>query len=773
MRCAPLLVLLSVSLAHAAPSSPDPAREPAGEPSRPHPRILLDGELRAAWRALATQDRGPIAGSIALCESGQTQEHDHAVYMGSEWSRVLQACLVAYAATDKLEHARTAIKFFTALLDDRDRIGDGAGGDEIVQRDSGYSIRNLGVYTAIAYDWLHDQLTPQQRQHARERWERWLGWYRDKGYRARVPGTNYQAGFLAAATLIAIAQAGEATEQRGPALWAFVRDELWGKDMADALAPGGILDGGDWPEGWQYGPLAIAHYALAARAATRAGLRVDGIDRWLAAVLRRHVYALSPSDRVYVAQDTEATTPNVEPHVLTLDAIALGDAAPEIRTQARAELARLRIADKDFFLYDALATGDAGTPIARETWPTLYAATATGTIYARTRWDGRAVWFVAECGRGLDVDHRQPKAGNFVLSRGPDDAIVDPSPYGSASSLTSNAPSVVSPHLPDDYRPSQGTWGTRTTWDFVTQTRSGVVAARCDYAGAYQLQQKASDITDATRDFVLLPDAAGTDAALVVLDRARASAMNLRFRVQGGLTLADDRAEKTFGSTRLTIAGTRSSGRAVVGRPTAKDCFAKGTIKGRCDAARFEASDYRAEVAGPAPTAVHVIGVVDQRAAPVTSRALRGDDYAGVELSTPRAATIVWPTTRTRGALAYRAAPGTHVVLDAPALGGLATITATRDGTACAVTVTPGGATPAQPLIATLDSRCAITSDPPTASAGSAIGTRAPHAPRTAPEPRSSRAGCCGAQTTPGSPITMALVVLGIVLRRRNNRGRG
>src|SRR5262249_16245461 len=76
--------------------------------------------------------------------------------------KVLQACLVAWAATEKPEHARTAIRFFTALLDDLDKIGDGLGGDESARRDHGYAIRNLGPYTALAYDWLHDQpaITP-------------------------------------------------------------------------------------------------------------------------------------------------------------------------------------------------------------------------------------------------------------------------------------------------------------------------------------------------------------------------------------------------------------------------------------------------------------------------------------------------------------------------------------------------------------------------------------------------------------------------------------
>ena len=270
MRLAALLLLTATSIAHAAPP----------EPSGPHPRMLLDKELQAAWKIQAQEERGPVVGAIALCTSGQSGAHDRGLYQGAEWSRVLQACLVAWAATSDPQHATTAIKFFSALLDDKERIGDGGGGETAVQRDSGYVIRNIGPYTALAYDWLHNApgMTPQLRQHARELWAAWLTWYREKGYRARVPGSNYQAGFLAAATMIAIAQGGEAAEQSGDKLWAFVADELWTKDMTHALAPGGILDGGDWPEGWQYGPLAVAHYSLAARIARRAGIKVDGVE---------------------------------------------------------------------------------------------------------------------------------------------------------------------------------------------------------------------------------------------------------------------------------------------------------------------------------------------------------------------------------------------------------------------------------------------------------------------------------------------------------------
>jgi uncharacterized protein (TIGR03382 family) len=69
--------------------------------------------------------------------------------------------------------------------------------------------------------------------------------------------------------------------------------------------------------------------------------------------------------------------------------------------------------------------------------------------------------------------------------------------------------------------------------------------------------------------------------------------------------------------------------------------------------------------------------------------------------------------------------------------------------------------------VVTLDAACVVTPDPTAASATTAAGTR-PAAPTSST--RSPRSGCCGAQSTPGSPIAMTVVVLTIVLRRRYRR---
>ena len=731
MRLALILLAALATSAHAA-----------------HPRIVLDAKLRAEWKRQSTLAHGPVVGAIALCEDARTtHEHDKAVYQGSEWSKVLQACLVAWAATDKADDAKTAIRFMTALLDDLDDLGDHKGGDEAARRDSGYAIRNLGPYPAIAYDWLYDQLPAELRERAPKRFAAWLDWFLAKGYRARNPGSNYQAGYLLTATLAAIA-----TDD--PKLKTFVADELWGKDMAAALAPKGILDGGDWPEGWQYGPLSVAEYALAMRAARGAGIAVPGAEAWLHALLQHHVYALSPADGVYPSGDAEDAPPNLPPSVLTLDAIALGDATPDDRKYALGELNRLKLADRDYLLYDALAVIGPHATVPRETWPTWYEAPGTSTVFARTRWDDQAIWFVMQCSRALETDHRHPDAGNFVLSRGRDDVIVDPSPYGSQSTLTSNAPTVASAHLPEDYIPSQAFWGKQTSWDFKTQTKSGVIAGRCDYSDQFVMQEQKTDVPDALRDLIVVPFDDGKDATVIVIDRATTTSakrkMVLNFHAPGGI---GTNGAATVGGSRLQIIAVGAPGAVSYIRSTERDCF-KGQKRGSCDASRFDSTSYRAVIDGPRAEAIHVLAVTG--GTNVTAVPLAGAH--GVVVTGGRDATVAWPDKPNTG-FSYTAPKGLQIILDEKNV----TITATPDGDRCKVEVAKGGDATARPAIIVLDATCAIVADTPAASAASAAGTaptRIAHAPRS---------GCCAAEAAPGSSFVMAGAVT-LFIRRRKKR---
>lgn len=813
------MAMVLVGVAPTAAAQPDPGK-------RAHPRLLLDAELGKAWKA-AAQKPGPVARSVARCDQigNNTKEFDRDGYMGLDWCHHLQACLVAYAATGKEHHAATAMRYFTAMIDDLVQVGDGKGGDQAAWRDSGYSIRALGPYTALAYDWLHDHklMTEALRKRARQRFASWTGWYVEKGYRARSPATNYQAGYLMAATLIAVAQAGEAGEA-GAALWRHVVNDLWRKDMTQAFAAGGVLDGGDWAEGWQYGPLSVAEYAVTLRVMRDLGVELAAARTWPVDVLRRHVYALAPSDRLFVGGDTQSEEPNIEPFIYTMAGVALSTAAPpEVRSYAVAELDRLKMESRDFPLFDALArgTGVKPVPVPRASWPTWYVARGTSTLHARTRWDASAVWMVVQCTRTLDVDHFQPNAGNFVISRGKDDLIVDPSPYGSLSTLTGNAPTVDSPQLPANYRPSQAYWSEKTGLRWAYQTERGVVAARCDYADQYKFQQNPSDVPMAVRDFVLVPANQGTDATLVIADRADTTAaareLFLQFRTPGKWKLDKAGARVEVGRSAVALTTLQASKtEPTVSSPAHKDCFKGDPPRGNCDAARFPVSDYRLKLRGPRPAALHVLEVGSGK---VTSggKAISGANYQGVAVARERGeVAVLWA--KAPGSVTYQTKPGSTVIVhDAAPEGKRAQAKAEKSGGGCKVAVTAGGAGEPAPLIVHLDEQCAASEDGVATGSNAATGKVAgaegaagggeemqavaavagegegsgdaaetavaaagepgdgaatePVDPSEPAQPRSPRSGCCGASATTASTLpTALLVMMGLLLGRRRRR---
>ena len=266
-----------------------------------------------------------------------------------------------------------------------------------------------------------------------------------------------------------------------------------------------------------------------------------------------------------------------------------------------------------------------------------------------------------------------------------------------------------------------------------------------------------------------MPSADGHDASLVIFDRATTGdvdrKMYLRFRVPAELAI--DKAgtgTATIKDARLTISGAYAP---TLGRTALKDCFKEGTRRGNCDAARFPVTDYRVELPGPEPRALHVIDATDAGGAGKHSP-LSGTGWTGVRIQGTRDAAVVW-SNKPDDRLAVRAPKGqpgkpvSLVVLDAPATDGKATVTAKPDGDACAVTIAAGGPIPSRPLIVTLDDACAVTADAEQPRGVSAEGK--PAAVRRKPSQRPG--GCCGAQSAPGSPLAMSFVVLMVLWRRR------
>ncbi len=401
-------------------------------------------------------------------------------------------------------------------------------------------------------------------------------------------------------------------------------------------------------------------------------------------------------------------------------------------------------------LFDALAAANAGPaePMAADA-PKSYLATGAGNYYVRGGPSGDAVSGVFQCSRRRVDDHQHNDAGNWVLTRGADDLVVDPSPYGSLSSLTGNAPSIDSKVLPAGYSPSQAGWGTATRLVWAKQWSSGVAAGRCDYADQFRTESTASDVSSALRDFVFVPN--GPDGTVVLVDRAvtgdASRALHLRVRTPMDLTQSDANvARGTTGTSSLTIQKVWPA--AVVGgvraMPQTPECSSSNRA---CDISRLAAGmEYRADLAGPSAIALHVVDAQSAAAAAPANVLLAGSGYRGVlvERGENRVAVVTndTPEGTPSGPLVYRVPAGSgalHVVLDAPVgASGQSDVTGASDGADCVVTVTAradsSGGFEGRPLVLRTTSGCNVVAegtqgpvDPgpqgPSGAGGGVVGT--------------------------------------------------
>ncbi|MCE9574519.1 MAG: hypothetical protein K8W52_15330 [Deltaproteobacteria bacterium] len=747
-------------------------------PTGAHPRLFLDTDTVTAMKAAATTDGGPVARALAMCDDviARPAQYTSGGYQGFNFADSMQACLIAYVVRGDAADAAAAVKYWKALLDDYTTLGDGAGGDNVVQHDGGYAMRVFGPNAAIAYDWLHDApgVDDSLRAHARARFKAWTDWYIASGYHRDEPGGNYHAGYAFATAMIAIAEGGEAGAD-GDKLWTKAADQIFGVDIANAIAPGGVMEGGDWIEGWQYGALSVAEYALGARALRDNGAPLDGFAAWESAMAARHVYAIVPDGTAaYIGGDSDTKEPHVALGALAEYAVLL-DAAPMQAKQWAANVINTHgLEEQGFLLFGALA--QARTPQAMPfpaDAPTWYYAAGSRTVYARSDWSAKAIWFVSQCAPQRGFDHMFDEAGGFVMSRGSDHLLVDPTPYGSLSSLNGNAPTVASPQLPAAYQPSQGFWGTDADVDFrwARQTKSGVVAARCDYTGAFRFQDTASDIPSAVRDFVMVPDAAG-NATLVLIDDIVGSdtsrPMLLQLRSLGDFTGGGTEVARASvgGSDVVVQSAFATAGTANVDTPPVGDCYSGA--RGQCVNARFAVGEWKLQVPATHAQAVTVVDALAKGGTVAAATTSSGDGWRATELDrSGHLAVIAVDAGRTT--ITYTARPGRHVVVGAPASAtGRADVTAVAaSGGACTVTVAPHSGTgglDARPAIFAVANDCGIVED-------DTQGGFVPPDPND-PPPGSSvggdLTGCgCGAQGSSSALPVAVIVGLALIRRRR------
>ncbi|WP_395678380.1 hypothetical protein [Inquilinus sp.] len=691
----------------------------AAVPSGPHPRIWLTPQIVASWQAIQSVPNSPVNRAIAKCNDARLDPADYSdgQFQGFRWVEALDACLVAYKTTKSTQHRDTAIKYWTALMDDAQTVGDGDGpcypntcGSPtpfgIAAQDAGYSMRTYVAWTALGYDWLHDDLSPTLRARYAVRFKQWLAFHMDPDSFERADtGSNYHAGHVLAVTLMAIGHADEmdaAAAGSGTTLWTYVTNEMWGHIMAAAQAPRRPMLGGDWAEGWEYGPLSVASYALAGRAMIQQGVQQPWIGSWLHAVLIRQVYALTPNNRTFIGGDVQNEAPTLEVDPLPLYGVIAGPAAATDKAQAKGEVARLALPtpslNGDFTLLTQSLVAAETTPaqtINRAVLPVSYLAAGSGNFYVRTSFAPTGTWLVSQC-RGVISNHQHVDAGNITLTRGADDLLVDPSPYGSQSTLTGNAPTMSQPHFNPEYRPSQADWGETNPPDIVpaglstrfllarSSPSTGVAVTRCDYGGQFRFQDNPSAIVGAARrEVVLLPGTTGASVLVrdAVATRAPYSAtpspLLLRFRSLGTFVASGgDRARAVVGGSALLVR--RLAGAATTAVHPVKVSDTCGSVQGACNVGRFASSEWNIQVPGPNPSSVHLLDVdATTAAAPLAATRTNGPVQVTTVQRDGKQYAVVWTAVGARlDSYEAPALNGVHVVLDPPA-GNRVTVTAT------------------------------------------------------------------------------------------------
>jgi len=810
-------------------------------PSGPHPRLFLGGSNLARARANA-QTSGTVSKAIVdACQqtlSSPQWFNDRGGAGGGTWPSAAVACAFAYSVTQNAAYLTQAIKYWRASLDDDQTLGDGKGcvpGVDTnwrawtgsgpapavvitITHDTGYPMRWYGPFVALTYDWLHDAPGVDEALRAQTRTclTSWVDYYSQRGYLRGEPGANYNAGFVAGKALAAIAMGGE-NGPDGDRLWTETVDGLFGQLLVgqglagrgSALgAPVGALVGGDWPEGWQYGPLSVLEYAAAARAIEENGAPLPEMDEWTNSLIVRHMHATVPGlDGQYVGGDFDSKLVYQAPSLNQLDAVILGPSSDQAAGWA-AGMKRLQSPSRSSFIWNALAELRSATPADYRTEaptpPLWYIARGTRNVYARTAWSPSAFWAVFSSSPRTVADHRHHDAGNFVFTRGSDHLVVDPSNYGEPGTLTTNAVAADSPGVVGDYAPSQTPWSqAELVW--ARGTDAAVYAARSDFAKAFTFADRASDIPYARRDWVFLPE-----GEIVTIDRVHTASashsmyLNFHTNTAGTLALSGGTATGTVGGSKVAIHPVMlSGGTPSVFRPAVVNNYRYPC--GSCTNVRFAVDDYTLKVPGPWAVAVHVIDGLGSGEGPAQVGSLNDDNYdpapkqnagvLGAAVYRGSKQSFVVASSGVDGqagaAMTYGVpggSPSRHVVFDAPEdAGGRSVVTATASSGRCVVRITAGAGLAGRPLlfsVGTAQEGCSVSENTNVAPGAPPPGGGAPPPPPgggtgggtgggsgTGSEPGTAVGGCSSA----GPPWTSSMaVVLGIswlAARRRQPQG--
>ncbi|HLK41435.1 MAG TPA: hypothetical protein VKU41_32020 [Polyangiaceae bacterium] len=288
-------------------------------------------------------------------------------------------------------------------------------GGQAPSTDDGYGIRNYGVGMATGYDWLGPALSATQKQSVVASLNGWIDWYDGSGFSRSQPIGNYFAGYLLAKATTAIAT--DVDNSKAAGYWSDVQTRMWGQLAKPAYSAS--MQGGGWPEGWEYGPRSVEEMAQLLWA-VKTGKGMD----WGSALPFAHdeaSYVRSfawPSLKHMDDQGTVHSQSRLAPSASAARALA---GILQYNGDPAAATARSYVADlvatngDDGALWDKFLYADSTLPTqAYATDPLSYFASGPGHVAVRSQWQKDAVWATFVAGPYIDA----PDSGEQLFNQG-------------------------------------------------------------------------------------------------------------------------------------------------------------------------------------------------------------------------------------------------------------------------------------------------------------------------------------------------------------------
>lgn len=681
---------------HDATPVPDP---PAG--TWPHPRILVSKDGIAKLKARAKEDNPAWEHLRSACDE-VVGEKAEAGYQGEDWAHAATDLAMCALATDNARYAKAAVRYAVGLLEDSQKLGDGKGGEKIIESDDGYSIRHRGVAPPLVYDWLYGNpaLTEAAKKKIVARVYGYGKWYRKSGYRNSDAIGNHYMGHFASIAAAGAAFAGD--DPKGAELRGIAR-KMWKSEVIPAYR---ALSGGDFPEGFQYARTiapSIALYVASEARAPGGNAKLAEELPWLRETVAFQIHALHPAEHtMHDSADWSEKPAKANPAPYFAIALAHSDPAVKKRALSVARVTRNPEGQAINWL-EFLADDPAEASEDVRQGPTSLLSRGTGTFFARTDWTRGASW-ASLTASPLWADHQHSDQGHFAVVRGGDLLLTDPGDYDSNATTAHNCILVDDGGENMPKSPNQSIYGQKVGMRRFEDTAK-FVYGEVEYSAAYDAPKddgKSRSVTRAERAMIFSRGPASQNrspgsARVVVYDRITVKKPTYQVtwaghpgaqpKGQGGAY----RIDVGGSSATLTALLPKASTFKLVKEPSLKtdDIFMKNDpAKGMLG--------LRMENVSPKGTAerrfLHVLSVGGAADAALVAEVVEGKGVDGARLDNEVYVFMKDGPQPKEAAVSYEAAEATtlHVVSGLLPRGHY-TASATKSGTTCKVSLTPAG----------------------------------------------------------------------------------